>query len=90
MDLLGQLLLCVSTQLEQSHEHGRYVHVRLPHRESSPNQIDGSAPDGAVGRQLEAGRLQQQEGQCFTCKEYNQRVLSENAIQQCYIAIYMC
>lgn len=67
-DSLGQLLLGVGTELQQSHEHGRHFHVRLPHGEASANQIDGGAADGAVGRQLRAGGLQQQEGQRLTCK----------------------
>lgn len=68
VDSLGQLLLGVSAELQQSHEHRRHVHVRLPHSEASANQIDGGAADGAVGRQLGAGGLQQQEGQRLTCK----------------------
>lgn len=67
-DLLGQLLLCISAELQQPHEYCRHVHVRLPHSETSANQIDGGAADGAVRRQLGTGRLQQQESQSFTCK----------------------
>lgn len=68
VDSLGQLLFGVSAQLQQSHEHCRHVHVRLPHGEASANQIDGGAADGAVGGQLGAGGLQQQEGQRLTCR----------------------
>lgn len=49
-DSLSQLLLCISTELQQSHEHCRHIHVGLPHSEATTNQIDGSAPNGAVGR----------------------------------------
>lgn len=56
-DSLGQLLLCIGTELQQSHEHRWHVHVRLPDSEASANQIDGGAADGAVGRQLGAGGL---------------------------------
>lgn len=65
---LGQLLLCVGAQLQQTHEHRRHVHIWLPDGEASTNQIDGGAADGAVGGQLGAGGLQQQEGQGLTCK----------------------
>lgn len=65
-DSLGQLLLGVGAQLQQSHEHRRHVHVRLPHGEAAADQVDGGAADGAVGGQLGAGRLQQQEGQRLT------------------------
>lgn len=67
VDSLGQLLLGVGAELQQSHEYRRHVHVGLPHSEASANQIDGGAADGAVGGQLGAGGLQQQEGQCLTC-----------------------
>ena len=72
MDSLGQLLVGVSTELQEPHEHRRHVHIRLPHGEASANQIDGGAADGAVGGQLGAGGLQQQEGQRLTCKRYKQ------------------
>lgn len=68
-DSLGQLLLCISTELQQSHEYRRHIHVRLPHSETSANQIDGGAADGAVRRQLGTGRLQQQESQRFAYKQ---------------------
>lgn len=69
LDSLGQLLLGVGAELQQPHEHRRHVHVRLPYSKASANQIDGGAADGAVGGQLGAGGLQQQEGQCFTFKK---------------------
>lgn len=57
-DLLGQLLLGISAEFQQSHKHGRHVHVRLPHGEASADQIDGGATDCAVRWQLWAGGLQ--------------------------------
>lgn len=63
---LGQLFLCVCTQLQQAHEHRGHVHVRLPHGEAASNQVDGGAADGAVGGELWAGGLEEEERQSFT------------------------
>lgn len=68
MDSLGQLLLGIGAELQQSHEHRRHIHVWLPDGEASTDQIDGCAADRAVGGKLGAGGLQQEEGQCLTCK----------------------
>lgn len=62
----GQLLLSVGTQLQQAHEHRRHVHVGLPHREATANQINRCPTDGAVGGELLTGGLQQQERQSLT------------------------
>lgn len=66
---LGQLLLGVGAQLQQAHQHGRHVHVGLPHGEAAADQVDGGAADGAVGGQLRAGGLQEQERQRLAWEE---------------------
>lgn len=63
---LGQLFLGVCTQLQQAHEHGRHVHVRLPHRKAPANQIDSCAADGAVGGEFGARGLEEEERQRLT------------------------
>ncbi len=73
---LGQLLLGVGAELQQTHENRRHVHIRLPHREAAADQIDGCAPDGAVGWQLGAGRLEEEERQGFTWETERQLLIS--------------
>lgn len=63
---LSQLFLGVGAQLQQAHEHGRHVHVRLPHGETSANQINGCAADGAVGGEFGARGLEEEERQRLT------------------------
>lgn len=63
---LGQLFLGVGAQLQQAHEHSRHVHIRLPHGETSANQIDGGAADGAVGGEFGARGLEEKERQRLT------------------------
>lgn len=66
-DLLCQLLLRVSAELQKAHQHGRDVHVGLPDGEAAADEVDGGSADGAVCGQLGAGRLQQQERQRLAC-----------------------
>lgn len=61
--VLGQLLFSISTEFEKTHQNSRHVHVRLPHREASSDQVDGCPPDGAVCGQLGAWGLQQEKRQ---------------------------
>lgn len=72
---LWELFLSIGAELQQTHENGRHVHIRLPHRKPSANQIDRCAADGAVGGQFGTGRLQEEKRQCFTWETERESVL---------------
>ena len=65
-------LLCIHAELQEPHEDGGDVQVGLPHCEATPQEVHGCTADRGVGRQLAAGRRQQQERQCSTCQ--NQQI----------------
>lgn len=55
--LLGKLLLSISAELQQAHQHRRDIHVGPPDSEATADEVNGSSADGAVRRQLGAGWL---------------------------------
>lgn len=73
---LWELFLSIGAELQQTHENGRHVHIRLPHRKPSANQIDRCAADGAVGGEFGTGRLQEEKRQCFTWERERECVIN--------------
>lgn len=71
--LLCKLFLRISAELQEAHQHGGDVHVGLPDGKATADEVDGGSADGAVRRQLGAGRLQQQKRQRLACHAERER-----------------